>query len=120
VGRNYTADDLDKVLNNERPQENCSYEWQGKRYEIPIHGFAMRKAWKLDEAFYTEIESDDIALMKFGSRLLKQVLYGEKTIEEQDGVYEQRLEERKDVIEMRRQFEIQRHQKKEDDKYSKD
>ncbi len=80
----------------------------------------FRNAWDLPDELYAEIEQDDIALMKFGSRLLKQVLYGEKTIQDKDGYYEQRLEARKDVVEMRRQFEIQRAQKKEDDKYSED
>ncbi len=78
----------------------------------------FRKAWDLPEELYLDIEQDDIALMKFGSRLLKQVLYGEKTIKEREGILERRVEERKDVIEMRRQFEIQRARKKEDEKYS--
>ncbi len=26
---------------------HCSYDWAGRRYEIPIHGFARHKAWRV-------------------------------------------------------------------------
>ena len=46
--------------------------------------------------------------MYFGFRLLRQVLFNEKTIPEVDGALEKRSEERKEVIEMRRKLEAEK------------
>ena len=66
---------------------------------------------------YETLEKDDVALMKFGFRLMRQVLFGERTIPETQGVWEKRVEERQDVWEARRQAEIARRKQAEDDKY---
>ena len=68
---------------------------------------SFRKNYKLEQELYDNIEKDDIALMYFGFRLLRQVLYNEKTIEEVNGALEKRVEERKEVIELRRKLEIE-------------
>ena len=69
---------------------------------------------------YAELERDDEALLKFGYRLLKHVLFGELSIPERKGIWEKRFEERKEVFELRRQAEIARKQQAEDDKYKND
>lgn len=80
----------------------------------------FKRAWELDDDFYSEIDSDDIALMKFGARLLRQVLFGEKTIPEKSGFYEKRVEERKEVIDLRYKMEVERARAKEEDKWKED
>jgi hypothetical protein len=50
--------------------------------------------------------------MQFGIRLLKQVLFGDQTIPEQPGVAEKRMEQRKEILEMRRKAEAELYQQK--------
>ena len=76
---------------------------------------SFRVTYGLDDGFYTQIETDDLALMKFGFRLMKQVLFGEKTIPERQGALEKRQEERKEYMEMRRRSEIERHEREQED-----
>ena len=68
---------------------------------------AFKNNYTLDDETYAKIEKDDIDLMYFGFRLMRQVLYNEKTIAEVDGALEKRVEDRKEVIEMRRKIEIE-------------
>ncbi len=69
---------------------------------------AFKNNYQLDEETYDKIANDDIDCMYFGFRLLRQVLFNEKTIPEVDGALEKRAEERKEVIEMRRKLEIEK------------
>jgi hypothetical protein len=55
--------------------------------------------------------------MDFAFQFLRQVLFGEKTVEEAGDAWERRVAERREVWEMRTQAEIARKQKAEDDKY---
>jgi hypothetical protein len=64
---------------------------------------------------YAELETDDIALMKFGFKLMKQVFFGEMTIKEREGAWEERVKERKEILEFRKQAEIAEHQKKQEE-----
>lgn len=52
-----------------------------------------------------KLKTDNYALMKLVFRLLKQVLFGEKSITELDGAYEKRIEERGNIIQMRAKAE---------------
>ncbi len=80
----------------------------------------FQNAYELEASTYATLEQDDVALMKFGFQLMRQVLFGERTIPEKSGVWETRLEERKDVWEARRQAALAQRQKFEDDKYKND
>lgn len=66
---------------------------------------AFRNTYILDAETYEKIASSDVDCMYFGFRLLRQVLFNEMTIPMVDGIVEKRVEERKEVIEMRRKFE---------------
>ena len=77
----------------------------------------FKRAYELDDSTYETLGADDVALMKFGFRFLRQVLFGERTIPERQGVWENRVERRSEVWEARRQAEIARRQQSEDDKY---
>ncbi len=63
--------------------------------------------YDLPDSTYAEVAEDDIALMKLGNRLMRQALFGEKTIPEQSGAWERRVEERKEVWEARAKAEIE-------------
>jgi len=78
------------------------------RFRRFILSDAFKSNYILEESLYEDIQKDDIALMYFGFRLLRQVLYNEQTIEQVDGALEKRAEERKEVIEMRRKMEIEK------------
>ena len=88
----------------------CSYDIDRLRRYVLSDSF--RAAYDLEDSFYETIEKEDVALMSFGARLLKQVLFGDKTIPEKEGVFEKRMEERKEILEMRRKLEAELHQQK--------
>ncbi|OGT91687.1 MAG: 50S rRNA methyltransferase [Gammaproteobacteria bacterium RIFOXYD12_FULL_61_37] len=69
---------------------------------------AFRAAYNLDASVFEQIETDDVFALQFSMAFLKQVLFGEKTIEEQEGAWEKRVTERKEIWELRRQAEIAR------------
>ncbi|MBV5308412.1 YkgJ family cysteine cluster protein [Chromatium okenii] len=80
----------------------------------------FRNTYTLPAEFYTEIEQDDEALLEFSYRFLRQVLFGERTIQEMADAWEQRVTQRQDVWEARRQIEIERRAAAEDEKYRAD
>ncbi len=80
----------------------------------------FRATYKLQDAFYEAVEKDDLILLDFGMQFLRQVLFGERSVEEAEDAWQKRVKEREDVWEMRRQAEIARKQKEDDDKYAND
>ena len=90
----------------------CCYDLDRARKFYLSESF--RNSYELDDAFFAEIEKDDIAAMKFGMRFLKQILFAEVSIKEKPGTYEKRLAERKDVIEMRKKSELDEYNLKND------
>ncbi len=78
------------------------------RFRRFVTSEAFKKTYQLDQETLDKIAHDDVDCMYFGFRLLRQVLFNEKTIPEVDGILEKRVEERKDVIEMRREMEAQK------------
>ncbi|MEN8166959.1 MAG: YkgJ family cysteine cluster protein [Pseudomonadota bacterium] len=92
----------------------CAYDID--RFRRYVLSDAFRASYDLEESFYETMEKEDVALMQFGARLLKQVLFGDQTIPEKGGAAEKRLEERRELLELRRKAEIELHeQKKEQD-----
>ena len=55
---------------------------------------------------YALLEKDDVALTQFGFKLMKQVFFGEMTIKERKGPWEKRVEEQREILELRKQVEI--------------
>ncbi len=80
----------------------------------------FRKTYVMDDEFYIAIEKDSVVLLRFAFRLLRQVLFGERTIEEHKGSWEARITQRKEVWEARVKAEIARRQQMEDEKYRDD
>jgi len=77
----------------------------------------FRGTYDLPETFYAEVEQDELALLKFSYRFLRQVLFGEHTIPEQPGAWDKRVAQRQEVWDARRQAEMALRQKAEDEKY---
>ena len=73
------------------------------------------KMYDLSDEEYEQLEKDDIELMRFGFKLMKQVFFGELTIKEREGAWEKRVEERREILEYRRQAEIAEHQRKQEE-----
>jgi Fe-S-cluster containining protein len=67
----------------------------------------FRASYDIPGETYEQIEEDDVALLQFGYKLMRQALFGEKIIPEKPGVWEKRVEERRAVWEARTQAEIE-------------
>ncbi len=93
----------------------CSYDIDRLRRFVLSENF--RNTYDLDERSYEIFEKEDIPLMQFGVRLMKQVFFGERTIPEKADAWERRVAQRKEYWEARRQAEIARKQIEEDMKY---
>jgi hypothetical protein len=81
------------------------------RFRRFVTSDSFRKTYNLSDEFYKTVESDDVALMQFGFKLLRQVLYGEIEIPEVEGAWQKRLEERQEILTMRREIDAMEHDK---------
>ncbi len=77
----------------------------------------FRDTYDLPEDFYAEIQPDDLALLRFSYRFLRQVLFAEFSIPERKDAWDRRVAQRREVWDLRRQAEMARRQQAEDDKY---
>ena len=93
----------------------CSYDMDRFRRFVLSDNF--RNTYDLEDSVYAVLEKEDISLMQFGIRLMRQAFFGERTIPERANVWDKRVEQRKEVWDARRQAEIARQQQAEDDKY---
>ncbi len=80
----------------------------------------FRNTYDLPQSLYAELEQEDLALLRFAYRFLRQVLFGERSIPEREGVWEQRVAQRQEVWELRRKAEQARRLQEEDEKYKGD
>jgi len=85
----------------------CSYDVD--RFRTFVMSDSFKNVYNLEQSAYEHLADDDLDLMKFGFRLLKQVLFGEQTIPLKEGAIEQRTEQRNVVWEERRKWEAERH-----------
>lgn len=88
----------------------CSYDID--RFRRYVLSDSFRASYDLEDSFYETMEKEDVALMQFGSRLLKQVLFGDQTIAEKKDAADKRFEERKEILELRQKMEAELHQQK--------
>ncbi|KOR31411.1 50S rRNA methyltransferase [Achromatium sp. WMS2] len=68
---------------------------------------SFQRNYQLPDSFYQSITQDDLALLEFALKFLRQVLFGERTIEEVKDAWEKRLEERTKIWEIRTQAAVQ-------------
>jgi len=71
-----------------------SYNLDGLRSFIQSDGFT--EVYDLDNATFTQLKTDDVALLQFGFRLLKQVLFGEMTISLKTDATQKRVQRRRE------------------------
>ena len=74
----------------------CSYNFDSFRAFIQSENFS--EVYSLTSEETKQLETDDIALLKFGSQLLKQVLFGEMTIPIKDDALQKRALHRREQI----------------------
>ena len=67
----------------------------------------FKATYNLPDETYALVAGDDIALMQLGNRLMRQALFGEKTIPEQSGAWEKRVDERREIWEARAKAETE-------------
>ena len=90
----------------------CSYDID--RFRRFVLSESFKTVYELDNSIYAELEKDDLKLMKFGFRLMKQVLFGEQTIALKENAIDERIEKRKEHLALRRKMELEAHQKNSD------
>jgi Fe-S-cluster containining protein len=83
----------------------ASFNFDMLRKFVTSDSFKM--TYDLPAETYAEVAADDIALISFGYRLLRQALFGEKTIPDQGGAWERRVAERRDIWEARARVEAE-------------
>jgi hypothetical protein len=81
----------------------CSYDLDSFREFIQSEGF--RGIFELDETSLAELLDDNEKLLRFSIRFLQQVLFGEQSIPVKEGAREQRIQERREIWQRRRERE---------------
>ncbi len=76
------------------------------RFNRFLQSANFRNIYDVPEDEFQIIISDDVARLKFGYRLMLQILFGEKTIEVKSENIKQRSEERKDTWQARKDAEL--------------
>lgn len=77
------------------------------RFKSFLESPSFRNVYDLPDEEYQQVLMDDIARLKFGYRLLRQVLFGENSIALVDGAFDQRMAERGEILARRREMEIE-------------
>jgi hypothetical protein len=90
----------------------CSYDMDSFREFIAGDGF--RNMFDIDDDIRRKLNSDEDELLKFSLRFLKQVLFGEATIPVKDSAREQRISQRAELWEQRREEEVARRRESEE------
>ena len=85
------------------------------RFRRFVASEAFTRSFRIDDQTSEQVQSDDLYALDFAYRFLRQVLFGEKTIDEQDGAWDQRVAERKEIWELRRQAEVAEHEKSQEE-----
>jgi len=83
------------------------------RFKAFLESTSFRSVYALSDEEFNSLLNDEYARLRFGFRLLRQVLFGEMTIDMVEDAYDQRMQERAKVLKARREAEIALHQGKE-------
>ena len=79
----------------------CSFDLD--RFRRFINAPSFRKTYQLEDDYFSELQQDDITLLYFAYRLMRQVFFAEYSIDLVKGSVEMRLKERAEVIAMHQQ-----------------
>ena len=90
----------------------CSFDID--RFRKFINSASFRKTYKLTDDFFNSLQDDDIALLSFSYRFMRQVFFADNSIDLVHNVVDKRLKSRKDIIKMRRTIEIKNYNDKQE------
>jgi len=76
------------------------------RFNRFLNSDSFRKIYSVSDEEFEKITHDDIERLKFGYRLLFQVLFGDKTIDVQEDNLKKRSEDRKEIWQARHEAEM--------------
>jgi len=79
------------------------YDLDRLREFVKSEGFAA--TFDIDEATFKELCEDDLALLKFGDRMIRQIMFGEESIPRKADALEKHIERRRETAELRAQAE---------------
>ncbi len=96
----------------------CSFDMD--RFRRFVLSDAFRTTYELEDSVYEVLEKEDIPLMQFGAKFMKQAFFGERSIPENSEAWDKRVEQRQEVWDARREAEVSRQQQVEDEKYKDD
>jgi len=85
------------------------------RFRRFVTSDSFKNMYDISNDEFASFETDDIALMDFGFKLMKQVLFGEMSIKEREGANDKRAEERNEILAYRKEAEIDEHNRKQDE-----
>lgn len=83
------------------------------RFRRFVESPSFKDTYPLGDDVYQSL-GDDVALLKFGFKFLKQVLFGEMTIPVKENALQERSEKRKDHIKLQRMIELEEHKRRTD------
>lgn len=78
------------------------------RFREFVRSEGFQSAFELEDGLFEQLMEDDVALMQFGFRFLKQVMFGETTIQTREDAVrmrEQRLREQQEMLIQRRVYD---------------
>ena len=81
------------------------YDLDRFREFVKSEGFSS--TFDIDEATRKALYEDDLALLKFGDRFIRQVMFGEETIARRADAYDQLVERRKEQAKIREELEAE-------------
>lgn len=93
----------------------CSYDMDSFREFVQSPGF--QEVFAVEDEELRRLLDDEDQLLRFAFRFLKQVLFGERTIELREDARERRLAKAKERLESRRAVEAASRQRQEDERY---
>jgi len=67
----------------------------------------FKASYDIPAETYEQIEKDDVALLQFAYKFMRQALFGEKLVPEKPGAWEKRVAERREIWEARTKAEIE-------------
>ncbi len=89
----------------------CSYDVDRFREFTQTESF--RDTYVISDDEFSSFD-DDVTLLKFGYRLMMQVLFGEESIALRQGAVEERIEKRREIYQARHELEVELHRQKQD------
>ena len=83
----------------------ASYDMDRFREFIKSEGFGA--TFEIDDDLRQKLYEDDLELMRFGDRMIRQIMFGEETLAKKDDAYDQLLSRREEQRQIRDALEAE-------------